>query len=172
MCIGGSGLCMEGEQRKNQSPARRAGSRVWVRDSDPDWSQRRDQGAGGVTDTQWSQSIMWLREPIMWPETETSTPGVQWWSEPVTSCLCYFKMGKTVSCCKLSTRGFVSTLLQWKFLKSFIKSTYYNNNIKRGYKWLWLSTRSYWSVWSSLKADWQVTSWGPTSPSTVVTTRG
>ena len=62
MCIGGSGLCMEGEQRKNQSPARRAGSRVWVRDSDPDWSQRRsqrrDQGAGGVTDTQWSQSIM------------------------------------------------------------------------------------------------------------------
>ena len=28
MCIGGSGLCMEGEQRKNQSPARRAGSAV------------------------------------------------------------------------------------------------------------------------------------------------
>ena len=62
MCIGGSGLCMEGEQRKNQSPARRAGSCVWVRDSDPDWSQRRDQGAGGVTDIErvWSQSIMWL----------------------------------------------------------------------------------------------------------------
>ena len=101
---------------------------VWVRDSDPDWSQRRDQGAGGVT-RDW-HSVVTVDNVTQRADHVTRdrdiNSGVQLRSEPVKSCLCYFKMGKTVSCCKLSTRGFVSTLLQWKFLKSFIKYTYNN----------------------------------------------
>ena len=139
MWIGGSGLCMEGEQRKNQSQARRRarspaclGLWFWYPSHN---SQSRGgeirQGSGGVTDTEcWSQpghsrycdsqSRSCEQRP-----TETSTPSVQWWCEHVKSCLCYFKMGRTVSF-KLSTRGFVSTLQQWKFLKSCIKPTLNN----------------------------------------------
>ena len=58
MCIGGSGLCMEGEQRKkiSRKPGEPVSVIYWSQDHKAEREQT--QGAGGVTDTEWSQSIM------------------------------------------------------------------------------------------------------------------
>ena len=106
-------------REKNQSQARRA-SVCDIQDHKAERRREQTQGAGGVTDIEWSQSIMWLDHV-----SNRDINGVrvkQWGRLSRVVCL-------SSRCCwakRSVVRGFVSTL-QWKFLKSWIKRTYNNN---------------------------------------------